>query len=314
MHDPRLWWGAVAGDWEELLRRAAERLEEVPPVIRLEARRLLLVGDTHGFPEVSRWALGLAREEGVDYTVFLGDYVDRGPMGVENLELLLEALLGGGVLLLRGNHESLEMNYYYGFMEEAESKRGEEYLRLVEEVYRRLPYIVLAGGVFMVHGGVPCRVCRSGPEDPVPLAEIEERLQRIKGREEASEPSDPVAMQLLWNDPRGTIEWFMPSPRGPGIYLYGRRAWQSFLEENKLSLIIRAHEVVDGVHVWTRDGGQLRGIEEGDELSLEELRGCVVTVFSSLYHGGRAAALLLDLERGVVSPRFYPGGSGGGGV
>jgi len=304
----------VAAEWEELLRRAVERLEETPPVIRLEARRLLLVGDTHGFPEVSRWALGLAEEEGVDYTVFLGDYVDRGPAGVENLELLLGALLGGRAVLLRGNHESLEMNYYYGFMEEAEAKRGEEYLRLVEEVYRRLPYVVVTGGVFLVHGGVPCRVCRSGPEDPVTLGEIEERLAKIKGGEEASAPSDPLAAQLLWNDPRGTIEWFMPSPRGPGIYLYGRRAWLSFLEANRLSLIIRAHEVVDGVHVWTRSGGQLRGIGEAEELGLEELQGSVVTVFSSLYHGGRAAAALLDLERGVLVPRFYPGGAGEGAV
>jgi protein phosphatase len=293
----------------ELLERAVRLLSETPPVLRLDGERFLLVGDTHGFPEVSEWAFRVAEKEDADHIVFIGDYVDRGPRGVENLELLLGRLLAepGRVVLLRGNHESLFMNYYYGFREEAEAKRGQEYIEAVERLYRVMPYVaLLPEGVMVVHGGVPCRRCGYRPEDPVTLGEIEERLNRIKGSEEASEPSEPLAMQLLWNDPRGNIEWFMPSPRGPGIYLYGREAWTSFLRENSLRLLIRAHEVVDAVHVWLRDGSQRRGLEDGDELSLDSLEYSVVTVFSSLYHRGGAGALLLDAAERVLRVHRFP--------
>ncbi len=299
-------------EWRMLLEQALEALKRTPPVLRLEGKRFLLVGDTHGFPEVSEWALKLGEDEGYDYVVFLGDYVDRGPRGVENLELLLAQIVSrDNVVLLRGNHESLFMNYYYGFREEAERKRNEDYLSLVEEVYRNMPFIaLLPDGVMTVHGGVPCKVCSYRPEEPIGINEIETRLGEIKGSEEAAEPSDKIAMQLLWNDPRGTIEWFMPSPRGPGIYLYGREAWRRFMEANGLRLIVRAHEAVDGAHVWLRDGSQLRPAD-GDSIKLADIEYGVVTVFSSLYHGQSAAVLGLDAAEGVVKVFLYKGSVSG---
>ena len=108
-----------------LLEEAAQKLSRQPALLGIEAERLLVVGDTHGFPEVSEWALRLAGEEGVDAVVFLGDYVDRGPRGVENLELVLGAFLErDDVYVLRGNHEDPSMNLSYGFADEAYEKRG----------------------------------------------------------------------------------------------------------------------------------------------------------------------------------------------
>lgn len=292
-----------------VLEDAIGVLERTPPVLRLEGSRFLLVGDTHGYPEVSEWALKIHDEHSIDHVVFIGDYVDRGSRGVENLELLLSRMAAepDNVHLLRGNHESLFMNYYYGFREEARSKRSSNYLEIVDKVYRLLPYIaLLPDKIYVVHGGVPCRLCGYRPEEPIGLGEIEQVLAEIKGKDEASEPSHPIAMQLLWNDPRGNIEWFMPSPRGPGIYLYGREAWRSFLEANGLDIIVRAHEVVDAVHVWLSDGSQLRGLQHGYELKLERVKMGVVTVFSSLYHGAGAGALLYDAERGVFEVLRFP--------
>jgi len=290
-----------------LLEEAARRLAERPALLRLGAERLLVVGDTHGYPEVSSWALGLADEEGVDAVVFLGDYVDRGPRGVENLETVLRALLErDDVYLLRGNHEDPGMNLSYGFAEEAYEKRGENYFGAASIVYVAMPVAAVAGPLFLVHGGVPCRKCSLSPEDPLLLDEIGERAEKMRSSDEAFYPleADPIVGQLLWNDPRGTIDWFLPGPRGPGTYLYGKQAWRSFLEANGLETIIRGHEAVDGVHAWLASGEQ-RGLE--DETSLESLRGGVVTVFSSLYHGKRAAVLLIDLGEGVLKPIYYPG-------
>ncbi len=257
------------------------------------ADSVLVAGDTHGFPETSRWVLGLADELGVDLVVFLGDYVDRGPRGVENLEFLLEHLVSEPerVVLLRGNHESPVMNYYYGFRDELVNKLGPKAQYTVEELYECLPfYIVLNNRLWLVHGGVPCKKCADEPEEPLGLEEIARQVKEIHCTRDAVDPAG-IPMQLLWNDPRGDVEWFVPSIRGPGIYFYGRAAWRKFLEANNLELIIRAHETVDAVALWRPDGSYEPGLRHGEKRSLEELRHSVITVFTSLYHGLGAGAV-----------------------
>ncbi|KSW11545.1 hypothetical protein CF15_01530 [Pyrodictium occultum] len=289
---------------------AAGLLASRGPVVEVEAGRILVVGDTHGYPEVSEWALRLADKHGAEAVVFLGDYVDRGPWSVENLELLLERMLAepGRLLLLRGNHESLEMNRYYGFLEEYYSKLGPGRLAPLRRLYSCLPYAARSRGVLLLHGGVPCRECSGGPEEPVSLEELAERLSRLHCRPELDEWSDSLAAQLLWNDPRGDLEWFAPSIRGPGVYYYGRLAWTSFLRANGLSLLVRAHEAVDAHAVWTREGRLLKGVGHGERMGMRELEGSVVTVFSSLYHGAGAGALLIDQEGEFLEFLRYPEG------
>jgi protein phosphatase len=292
----------------EALRAAVDAMGEWRPVERVEGSRLLVVGDTHGYVEVTRWALARARELGVDVVVFLGDLVDRGPCGVENLELLAGAVVEGRprVVLVRGDHESLVLNTYYGFRDELRSKVGADAEGVVGEFYSLMPLAAVAGPVFLVHGGIPCRRCVLDEEPPYTVGEIEDAVrEELGGDPEArSLGYGRVSLQLMWNDPRGTIDWFLPSARGQGIFYYGREAWRAFLEANGFKVIVRAHEVTDGFHVWRPDGSQVQGLD-ASPLGIEELSGSVVTVFSSLYHGMRAGALLVDLERGVLVPIYY---------
>ena len=58
--------------------------------------------------------------------IFNGDFVDRGPWGLELLLLLAawKAALPGRVWLLRGNHESQQCTQHYGFLKELKAKYG----------------------------------------------------------------------------------------------------------------------------------------------------------------------------------------------
>jgi protein phosphatase len=289
----------------QLAEEAAELLAEYPPVVEVKAKRLLVIGDTHGYPEVSRWALDLSDKLDVETIIFLGDYVDRGPWGVENLQLLLSSFVEDPhrILLLRGNHESPTMNYYYGFRDELINKLGYEALEPVERLYTCLPLAAKAGEIIMLHGGVPCRKCTGGPEEPPSLNEIRKRGEEVKCTPEALNPDDPILFQVLWNDPREGLEWWAPNIRGPGTYYYGWRAWTLFLEENNAKLLLRAHEVVDAVRITSPEKS-----EEGiiGEMKIVDLEGKVITIFSSLYHGMRAGAAYVDLDKGKIALLFYP--------
>lgn len=61
-----------------------------------------------------------AGEPGTINYLFLGDYVDRGVLGIEVVLLLLTLKLSEpkSVVLLRGNHESRNMTESFTFREE----------------------------------------------------------------------------------------------------------------------------------------------------------------------------------------------------
>ncbi|BEP17773.1 metallophosphoesterase [Pyrofollis japonicus] len=282
---------------EELIEEAVPRLREIGGFVKKRVESVLVAGDTHGYREATEWVLKIADKLNPELVVFLGDYVDRGPRGVENLELLLERFISEPhrYLLLRGNHESPVMNYYYGFREELVNKLGPEALRSVEQLYECLVLHAVINDVWLVHGGVPCRDCGGGEEPPVELDLLVKESEEIHCKEDALEP-EGLVMQMLWNDPEGSIEWFAPSMRGSGIYLYGRKAWSNFLEHNGLKFILRAHETVDAVAVWKPDGGYEPGLSHGQELRVEDLHGTVVTVFTSLYHGRGAGAVYMTQD------------------
>ncbi len=263
----------------ELVKKAREQFESEEPLIEISnVKKAVFVGDTHGADFITREVMEAHKD--ADVLVFIGDFVDRGPNGIENLELILKAHLEDPkrVVVLRGNHESPLTNYYYGFVNEVKRKLGnEDYYEYFKAMFSVMPYAALFDGggserYFVVHGGI---------------ARDLKRVEEVKSlpRPDAN-PDNPIAFEMLWNDPREELDGFVPNIRGEGTYFYGKDVTMKFLEENGLKGIIRGHEVADGFREDVIDGQ--RGMK-------------VITVFSSAYHGMRAGALIWkDEKKGFI--------------
>jgi len=287
--------------WASMLRVVQDgirSLRSLPLFVNLDrASSIAVLGDVHGYDDMVDRFEQLAYEYSVDAALMLGDFVDRGPNSSQTIARVLELASSrpGLFIPIRGDHEDPRMNEVYGFYEEVLYMQATDFYSMVVQAYSEMPIAATWRGVFLVHGGVPCADC-SSPERPLNLREAEARLTGVKGTRRYLELSDPVLFQMAWNDPIGSATYFEPNPRGEGIYFYGRLAWSSFLRENGLRLIVRAHQVVDGVEVLRRDGRGLGRVRCDERLPMSELEGSVVTLFSSRYHGGRSGALIIDEE------------------
>jgi len=204
-------------------------LQKEKTLIRINTNDALIIGDTHGDVDTTVDALGY----GSDIYVFLGDYVDRGPYQIENIVELMHAKVEepSKIILLRGNHETPSMNFGYGFYDVVSRRFGRGAYGIFAEVFAHLPLAcIINDRMLLLHGGIPDNITR-----------IEE-IESIKRPEE--EVTDPVAFQILWNDPTYYVDEFSSSPRGVGAKLFGRKALIRFLQTNNLEILIRAHEPV----------------------------------------------------------------------
>jgi serine/threonine-protein phosphatase PP1 catalytic subunit len=107
------------GEVRALCQMARAIFLEQPILLELDAP-LKVVGDIHGqFQDLLKIFDygGLPPEKNY---LFLGDYVDRGKQSVETMVLLLayKVKYPENFFLLRGNHESAEINKLYGFYDE----------------------------------------------------------------------------------------------------------------------------------------------------------------------------------------------------
>ena len=109
-----------------LLPKIDSIFESEPAVLRINAEPIMLVGDIHGDMQALEFIIGKREEINCKNILFLGDYVDRGLQGTEVLLRLFRMKIEdpGHIFLLRGNHESMDMNLYYGFFEEIGLDQG----------------------------------------------------------------------------------------------------------------------------------------------------------------------------------------------
>ncbi len=228
-------------------------LRSEPQLVEVSGDKIVVVGDLHGDLPTLREVLTRYRPREWKL-VFLGDYVDRGEYQIETLVevLRLKQEYPECVVLLRGNHESPLMNIEYGFVWELQQKLGEDksfflYQLILREVFSNLPYAALVNGRYlMLHGGLATGVTKLSQIRDLP-----------KGDEE---PRNRIAFQILWNDPSDEVRGFVPNylrgcdPSGLCVYFWGPDVTESFLQENAIELIVRAHEYTAEGYKWNHNG------------------------------------------------------------
>ena len=221
-------------------------------------------GDTHGqfYDLCNIFEIGGLPSSSNPY-LFNGDYVDRGSFSFEVVMTLMAWKLYDPkcVNMLRGNHESQNMNKMYGFEGEVKFKFDEKTMDLFSEVFNVLPLCaVIQEKVFVVHGGL-------STEEGVTLDDI---AKVPRGREI---PQGGLMSDLLWagivsskfcmstyiymlvlyiSDPQH-MPGRRPSKRGVG-YSFGPDITDAFLKRNNLELLVRSHEVKDEGYEIDHDG------------------------------------------------------------
>lgn len=143
-------------DAASLLREMEGVLAEEPNLLQLPSSGYaIFIGDTHGDFDATKKVI--SRYLGSNNKViFLGDYVDRGPQSMENINYLalLKSTYPEDIFLLMGNHEAYDIiphypaNFWWGL-------DTESYTRYAA-LFSKLPLVVTAqNGVLALHGALP---------------------------------------------------------------------------------------------------------------------------------------------------------------
>ena len=176
-------------------KKPSSRLYEIPPT----TKRLFVVGDLHGDRISYDTVVNSWRSEKDSSIIFLGDYADRGPHGLEVIEALMKLSKEDGVVVLKGNHEDYFDSGQPDFspchlISEVTEKRGswDSYFSQCLKPFFDGLYIsaVLPGKILFIHGGISTRI-----ENIDSLMYPTPETERDRGRERRLSALCPKAMQ-----------------------------------------------------------------------------------------------------------------------
>ena len=233
--------GQICSNVKMSEREISSVIEKVLPIIQNEPAMLELeppiyiCGDIHGqFYDLLR-VFDILKYPPESKFLFLGDYVDRGKKSLECILLLLclKIKYPSKIYLLRGNHESENVNRTYGFFDECKRKVSIKIYKQFCTLFNFLPITSLVGGkILCMHGGLS-----------YDLKDINQ-LKYIKRPTEI--PDSGLLCDLLWSDPDENLflDFCTNNERGISI-CFSKTAVDDFIKNNDLDLICRAHQVVE---------------------------------------------------------------------
>lgn len=248
---------------EQLLNEAEQVFASEAKLIEMEAGRVIFVGDTHGDLEATETVIRkYLRPE--NRLVFLGDYVDRGPFSLQNINLLLGQKIkhADSLYLLMGNHEGHAVLSFHpaDFWEGLDADLRRRY----GEVLCQLPLAVSSSnGIIALHGALP----------DVPA------LDDVNG----IKPGSTEWQQITWGDWHGSTGEFLGLDPDTARLQFGQDWFEQLMGRFNKNVLVRSHQP-DAPAVMF--GGR-----------------CLTIFTSSAYrrHGSKPSVALVDLEREVKS-------------
>lgn len=214
-------------DLQKIWIRVMEIFLDEPNVIQLNNFPCIIVSDTHGyFKDLLNIFKKFGMPPDTNY-VFLGDYIDRGPESFFVLAYLftLKALYPKNIYLIRGNHEDPIRNI--SFKEEcARYYKNFADFDLIASIFRYIPLCVLLDSKIMcIHAGI---------------SPYNKTIENINCFDRLS--LEDTYIQELWNDPNENDGYWEPNLSRKTGCKYSELPFLSFMERNKLSLMIRGHQ------------------------------------------------------------------------
>ena len=211
-----------------------------PMLVEVDAP-VIICGDTHGqfYDLLHIFSMGGWPPE--QPYLFLGDYVDRANQSIETISILLclKIKFPDKIWLLRGNHECAAINRIYGFFDECKRRYSVRLWKQFAGVFDCMPVAGLVESkILCMHGG------------------ISKEMTSLDDIRSLARPTDVpdigLLCDLLWADPEPDIVGWRESDRGVS-YVFGGDVLSAFLEEHDLSLIARAHQVVEDGYEFFHD-------------------------------------------------------------
>jgi len=215
-----------------LIEKSREIFITQPVLLDLEAP-LKIVGDIHGqyYDLLRLFEYGGFPPE-ANY-LFLGDYVDRGPNGLETICLLLayKIKFPENFFMLRGNHECQSINRIYGFYDECKQRYSLKIWKLFNDCFNCLPLgAVIEDKILCIHGGLS------------PDLKNLDQIRRIVRPTDV--PDTGLLCDLVWADPDQETQGWGENDRGVS-FTFGSDVVENFLKRHEFDLIVRAHQVVE---------------------------------------------------------------------
>ena len=233
--------GSYCNDIRISEREVFTVIDKVYPIIEKEETLLELeppiyiCGDIHGqFYDLLR-IFEICKYPPESKFLFLGDYVDRGKNSLECILILLclKIQFPDKIYLLRGNHESADVNRTFGFYDECKRKVSLKIYKKFCNLFNILPITALISTkILCMHGGL-------SPD----LKDINQ-LKQIKRPTEI--PDKGLLCDLVWSDPDDITKKDFVENKERGIsYCFSKKVVDDFTSKNNLDLICRAHQVIE---------------------------------------------------------------------
>ena len=193
--------------------------------------------------------------------IFLGDFCDRGNLSLEVILLLfaLKIKYPNFIYLIRGHHEDIIINEFYGLGDECKEKLKED-IQTNDSVFKRinrafnyLPFGVLVdNNILCIHGGLGSSI--KSLED---ISNIPRPTQIYQDPENLTQLH---ILDLLYSefdedeDDLYNINSLRDKNKKGFIVNYGKKILDEFCEKNNINLIIATHKFIkDGFCTYCDD-------------------------------------------------------------